>query len=246
MRCFVPVPDWSPGDVTLSAEESLHLLRVMRRRVGDQVHLFDGAGRVGVAEVTDTSNRQAVVLGLREEQFLSRPPVKICLVQSLAREQKMDLVLQKAVELGASAIHPVLTTHSLVKLNPKQAEERATRWNRIALSAAKQCGAAWLPDISVPEPLLAHLSSGTKEGLQLLCSLRSNARPLRDVLRNLHWEETPEVTVFVGPEGDFTADEETEIEKHGAMPVSLGPLVLRTETAALYALGAVRYESLPR
>jgi 16S rRNA (uracil1498-N3)-methyltransferase len=245
MRCFVPPSDWSTGEVVLGSEESHHLLRVMRARVGDPVGVFDGAGHEGSAEVTDISNRHAVVVTLREDRFLPRSPVVISIVQALAREQKMDLVLQKGVELGAGAIHPVLTSRSLVRLDRRQAEERVERWNRIALNAAKQCGAAWLPEISVPQPLSSYLEARAGGGVDLLCSLRSDAVPLREVLRKMDWSAAPRVTLFVGPEGDFTDEEETAVRGLGATPVNLGPLVLRTETAALYALGAVRYESLP-
>jgi 16S rRNA (uracil1498-N3)-methyltransferase len=240
MRCFITPSDWANDEIVLSPEESHHLLHVLHGRPGQRVEILNGAGGRGVAEIRSVAGRRVTVV-VRERRSVPRPAVRVSLVQALPREQKMDLIVQKATELGASAIFPVLSEHALVRLKTEQAAEKRARWSRIALGAAKQSGAAWLPEIHLPQPLSDFLASRIGGDAFLVCSLGEGAEPVRDVLQRIR-VTARDVSIAVGPEGDFSGDELESLRAAGAVPVSLGHLVLRAETAALYTLSILQYE----
>lgn len=241
MRCYIPPPDWPQTAVTLSEDESHHLLHVLRAKAGQKVEVFNGEGGTGLAFV-EMPARGAVAIRILERSEQKRPAVPFALIQALPREQKMDLIIQKATELGASEILPVLTEHAVVHLKPDQGEGKRERWNKIALNAAKQCGTAWLPKIAPVQALPAFLTACHKFDALLVCALDENTRPIRDAIQSIKARPVSSVGVLVGPEGDFSAAEMETIRAAGAIPVSLGGSVLRSETAAMYALSVLRYE----
>jgi 16S rRNA (uracil1498-N3)-methyltransferase len=243
MRCFITPSDWTGDEITLSPEESHHLLHVLRARPGQTIEVFNGAGGTGLAEVRAVAGK-CVTVAVRERRSVPRPAAQFTLVQALPREQKMDLIVQKATELGAAAIVPVLTEHAVVRLKPDQAAEKQERWTRIVLNAAKQSGVAWLPEVRTPQPLSAFLASRPAFDAFLLGSLAEGAEPVGDVLRRIRGSART-IAFAVGPEGDFSAGEIDAFRAAGAVPVSLGASVLRAETAALYALSVLRYEFGP-
>jgi 16S rRNA (uracil1498-N3)-methyltransferase len=238
-RCYIPPSDWSLAGVTLGDDESHHLVHVLRAKAGQKVEVFNGEGGTGLA-VVETIGRGVVAVRILERSEQKRSSVQFALIQALPREQKMDLLIQKAVELGVSAIIPVLTEHSLIRLKEGQAEKRKLRWDKIALSAAKQCGAVWLTDIHPPESLGAFLKNRPQYDLLLACALTDDAKPLRDILK-AH-TDAHAIAAAVGPEGDFSPGEMAALRAAGAVPVSFGEQVLRTETAALYILSTLKYE----
>ncbi len=241
MRCYVHPDDWSRPEILLDAEESHHVLRVMRKQVGDAVEIFNGAGGRGEAAVSAIRGDR-VALAVRQRSETPRPCPSITLVPAVPREQKMDFVIQKATEIGAAAIAPVLTRNGVVRLTGERAAEKKPRWEKIALAAAKQSGNPWLPRIEAPRPLAEFLKSRPSFDLFLVCALHPEAAPLRDVVAARRERKTESIGVLVGPEGDFTADELQAILSAGALPVSLGGNVLRAETAALYVLSVLRHE----
>ncbi|MFH0953407.1 MAG: RsmE family RNA methyltransferase [Verrucomicrobiota bacterium] len=229
-------------EVALKSDESHHLLNVLRVRVGQEIEVFNGEGGEGLAEVAG-AGKGSIALRMLERTLCERPRVAVTLVQAVTREQKMDLVVQKAVELGALSIVPVLTEHGVVRLKPGDESSKKTgRWSQIALHAAKQCGAAWLTRISPVQRLADYLAARPAYDLFLVCALTDDARPLRDVLAGARDRKLGTIGVLVGPEGDFSADELRAIRAAGALPVSLGGTTLRSETAAVYALSVLRYE----
>jgi 16S rRNA (uracil1498-N3)-methyltransferase len=149
----------------------------------------------------------------------------------------MDLIVQKAVELGITAIQPLVTRHTIVH----PADGKSDKWRRTALEACKQCGQNTLPAIADAMPFM-HWMAGqaATPGLKLIASLVPGARPLREVLRG--HPGTAAVTLLVGPEGDFSAAETAASLDSGFLPVSLGSIILRVETATLFCLSALRYE----
>ncbi len=215
----------------LSNEEAHHCRDVLRQQVDDEVEVFDGQGhavRCRIAEIT----RHEIRLSPLQHRHTPPLSVRITLAAALIKKN-MDYIVQKATELGAAAIVPLLTERTVTR------NDRPTRWREIALEACKQCGNNWLPEIAAAQPLRAFLSTPHTRAfdLKLVAALQPQAKPLKTAF-------TPArtVCVMIGPEGDFTAEEYAEITAAGFRPITLGPLVLRADTAALYALSIVHHE----
>lgn len=242
-RCFVPRSEWNLDKVTLGGEESHHLLRVLRVKPGQRIEIFNGAGGAGEAEILSAGQGKVTVRILK--CFDEKPgAVQFALIQALPREQKMDLIVQKATELGASEIVPVLTERSVVRLKGDRGAGKQNRWEKIALNAAKQCGAAWLPKIAPVQMLKDFLFTRRAFGALWVCALDETARPIGKAIQAIRDRPVSSVGVFVGPEGDFSVAEMEMIRAAGAVSISLGGGVLRSETAAIYALSILRYEFL--
>ena len=234
-RFYLPPNAWLT-EPALSGDEARHLAQVLRMKPGDSVIVFDGHGRRASAEILSIS-RDRVPLKLGEI-LPSRPPQPaITLAQAIPKGKNMDLIVQKSVELGIAAIQPLVTRHTVVQPGDGKSE----KWRRNALEACKQCGQDTLPEIAEPLAFDRWISSqAAAPGLKLIASLAPGARPLRTVLR-----ENPATTaaaMLIGPEGDFSAEETTAALAAGFLPISLGSIVLRVETATLFCLSALRYE----
>jgi len=217
----------------LSEEESHHLARVMRVQPGQAIGLFDGQG--GVAEaVVETVAKKTVEARISKRWTVPKPVVEVDLIQAVPKPDRWELVLQKAVELGATAIRPVLTQHTEFKPNPKKQK----RWSKIILNAAQQCEVRWLPNLQPLETWEAVLPSLAGYDLVLIGSLYGGARPFRDVA----FRGKKKVALLIGPEGDFSEGEVEAAVQAGAVPVSFGERILRTETAAIFGLSILSYE----
>ena len=151
----------------------------------------------------------------------------------------MDLIVQKAVELGVASIQPLVTRHTVVQVEDDDASRKSGKWQRVALEACKQCGQDLLPEL-LPVRGFGDWLPDAAGDLKIIASLFPGARPLREILRNA--ESPRRVTLLVGPEGDFSAIEVAAAVESGFLPASLGPIVLRAETAAFFGISAVRCE----
>lgn len=233
-RFHLPAAVWPAA--LLIGDEARHLALVLRIKPGATVTVFDGAGRRAEATVLTVSrNRVDLDLGAAAAHHLSKPA--ITLVQAIPKGKNMDQIVRKAVELGVTRILPLITRHTIVQ----PGEEKAGKWRRTALEACKQCGQDLLPEIAEPITFEHWLRGFQREAdLALIASLATGARPLREVLRG--HPGTTAATLLIGPEGDFTPAETAAALAAGFAPVSLGPIVLRVETASLYCLSALRYE----
>ena len=240
LRCFVAPEAWQGAALTVDETEAHHLVNVLRARVGERVEVFDGVGRSGVAAFVAAGQRGAE-LRLLEQQTQSRPVPELILVQALPREATMDLIVQKAVELGASMVYPVLSEHCIVRLKPDQFVEKSARWRRIAFNAARQSQAAWLMKIGDVQTLAGFLQNFEKPDYWFVGSLAANAQPLRAALAAAREQAPKRVAALIGPEGDLTPAEYRAVEAAGASPVTFGTSVLRVDTAALYALSALKF-----
>lgn len=235
VRFYLPPEAWHEIPA-LTGDEARHLSQVLRIKSGETITVFDGCGRHARAEVLSVS-RDRVSLKLGETASLPPSLPAITLAQAIPKGKNMDLIVQKAVELGISVIQPLVTRNTIVH----PAESKSDKWRRNALEACKQCGQDTLPRIEDPLPFDRWIDSLSKKGdLQLIASLAHGARPLREVL-HAH-PATSTATLLIGPEGDFTAEETIAALKAGFFPVSLGSIVLRVETATLFCLSALRYE----
>jgi 16S rRNA (uracil1498-N3)-methyltransferase len=241
VRLFVPLPAGAaPAELPLEAERCHYLVHVLRLGEGDTLEVFDGAGRAFEARVVQAS-AQAVLLALGPPR--AAPARRAASVlQGLPKGDKLELVLQKGTELGAAAFYPVATRRSLVKLDAlgdKRAGSKTARWQKIAEEAARQCGRSDVPRVHAPQPLL-EAARALPAGTQLLVlDEEERALPLGEAFRQLP-REAP-VALVVGPEGGLAREEVQALQALGARPVTLGRLVLRTETAALAALAVMAH-----
>lgn len=234
-RFYLPPSDWDT-EPALSGDEARHLSQVLRVKSGEWILVFDGKGRRANAEVLNVS-RDRVPLKLGEISRPLAPLPAISLAQAIPKGKNMDLIVQKSVELGVAAIQPLITRYTVVQ----PGEGKSGKWRRNALEACKQCGQDTLPEIAEPlsfERWIANQSEAP--GLKIIASLAPAARPMREVLRD--HPGTTQATLLIGPEGDFSPEETTAALAAGFLPISLGTIVLRVETATLFCLSALRYE----
>ena len=236
-RFFLPSDSW--GEVAwLTGDEAKHLSQVLRIRAGEVIAVFDGKGRRAVATVAEVS-RERVRLELGAATTVPAAEPEVVLALAIPKGKKMDLVVQKAVELGVSAIQPLVTRNTVVQ----PGEGKSDKWQRVALEACKQSGLDHLPEVHEPLEFgkwLEALGCPVERELRLIASLADGAGPMRDVVRGAG---TPSrIVVLVGPEGDFTPTETQAALEAEFLPVTLGATVLRAETASLFCLSAIRYE----
>jgi 16S rRNA (uracil1498-N3)-methyltransferase len=246
-RFYISPEDWNRGTLGLAGSEAHHARDVLRIRVGEKVVLFNGRGREITAEIIDLGSNEIRLKKLHEAET---PPLqcRIVLGQAIPKGKNMDLVVQKAVEIGAAEIAPIISDRTIVQVDSESAAQKQSRWQQIAVEAAKQCGQNWLPHVHAPRKL-SELFSAADESfdLRLIGSLQPGARHLKKVLTDYsseHQHPPHSVLMLVGPEGDFTPAELELARRHGCQPITLGPIVLRVETAAIYCLSILSYELL--
>ncbi|AKJ00734.1 16S rRNA (uracil1498-N3)-methyltransferase [Archangium gephyra] len=237
VRLFVPLPEPAPPEVTLSGERRHYLVHVLRLAEGSSLEVFDGAGRAFEARVASLDT-EAVRLVLGEARH-TPPPRPLHILQGLPKGDKLEWVLQKGTELGATAFHPVATARSVVKLEPRRAEERTTRWSKIVEEAARQCRRNDVPVVHVPCPLVDAVRSLAPGTTLLVLDEEESAVPLGEAFRSC--APGAPVALVVGPEGGLAREEVSALRQLGARPVTLGRRILRTETAALAALAVMGF-----
>ena len=199
--------------------------------------VLDGAGSEFSCEVRSLE-RKSVTVSVRQTRFSPAPACRVTLVQAVPKGKLLETIIQKATELGAFRIIPLLSARVVMRLEDESAKHKAEKWQHTAVEAIKQCGQRWLPQVEEPITLPALLTRGENFDLSLLGSLQSEARHPRQYFQ----KQPATVCIWIGPEGDFTEAELAAIRGAGGQPISLGPLVLRSDTAALYALSVVSYE----
>lgn len=241
MRCYVPPSAWTADALSPPPEEVHHLRDVLRIRTGDPLIAFDGLGRWAECRVAEV-NRRGARLEILQLHHQPPPRPEFVLLQGVPREQKMDWIVQKATELGVRRICPLQTDRAVVRVRGGAEEAKRSRWERIALNAAKQCGANWIPIIDPIRPLLNVLEEMPRPDVLLICSLEPDAEPLRSALVAARETRPSSVGVIIGPEGDFSARERAAARNAGARPVRLTETILRSETAALFVLSVLNYE----
>jgi len=233
-RVYVDAPLAAGTRVTLEGGAARHVTRVLRLRVGEALTLFNGSGGEYAARIEQSQGgRVAVTIG--EPRAIEREsPLALTLAQGVSRGERMDLVVQKATELGVSGVVPVLSERSVVRLTAQQSERRLNHWRAIAVAACEQSGRNRLPAIASPVPLKDFLRTNTDGSMRLLLSPAATAT-LADLPRLVS-----AVTVLIGPEGGLAEAEQEASVAAGFKPVRLGPRVLRTETAAITALALLQ------
>lgn len=256
-HCPTPPDAANATELLLSADESHHLVAVNRARRGDPVVAFDGRGREWFCELARDS-KNAAILTVRSTRQAAPLPCAITLAQALPKGSTMDAIVRKATEIGAARIVPLESERTQVHLDSGREDKKIDKWRVAALEAAKQCGNPWLPEISPVQNAAAFMrasadaaSAASREAsahcdLRFVASLHEGAVSLKTALadyRAAHAGAPPRSALWlIGPEGDFSPDEMRVALAAGITPVTLGPLVLRCETAATYALSILSYE----
>lgn len=234
-RFFVPIALQVGLELELPSEASHHALRALRLRIGEPVILFNGQGGEYTGRLA-AAHKQAVVSVETFSPREAESPLQIHLAQALASGDKMDWVVEKAVELGATAVHPIESARSVLRLSGERALKRQAHWQAISIRASEQCGRNRIMSVAEPtafQAWLSNASDATGAGARFI--LAPGAQPVHQMDR----VEQP-VTVMVGPEGGWTDAELALAVQHGFAPVSLGPRVLRTETAGLAFFAALQ------
>ncbi len=219
----------------LDGDKARYLSRVLRLRVGDGLLVFDGEGNEYAATISGIGKSSATLRVDSKTASKTESGLRVHLVQGISRGERMDFVVQKATELGVKRITPVLTEHGVVKLDALRAEKRRDHWQKVAASACEQSGRVRLPLVDTPIPLKAWFGSKPEQVDAELILKPSAKMPLARI-------DAPEtkVCVLIGPEGGFSDTEYEDAFVAGFRPVSLGPRVLRTETAAIAALAILQ------
>lgn len=228
----------------LSSAESHHATQVLRLGLGDKITVFDGEGHEGTALLEEVEPR-AVRLSIRARQTTPPLPCEITLIQAIPKGKNMELILQKAVELGAARIAPLVSERTIVRLDAEERRVRREKWQTVVLEACKQCGQNRLPEILEPVTVKEFLQIFPLTECPLIASLQPDARSLGETLARVRAElgQPPaRAAIMIGPEGDFTPAETAMAKSAGYLPVTLGPIILRTETAAIYSLSVLAHE----
>ncbi len=239
-RFYVPPHAWNDDRLILDESESHHAIDVLRLQVASRVVAFNGEGMEASCEIelADAKGTRMRVLSQSQTPPLS---CRITLAQAVPKGKNMELIVQKSTELGASAIVPLLSDRSLIRLSNGEAAQKQIKWRGTAIEACKQCGQNWLPEVAVPLTPRDFFAQPPRFDLMLIASLQPDARSLKHWLASIARPVTSAL-VLVGPEGDFTPAELGLARSAGCLPLSLGPVILRTETAAIYALSILAYE----
>lgn len=243
-RFYVPPEQCQDPSLCLTGSEAHHAAHVLRLRSGERVVVLDGAGHEFLCEVQESLHGQTR-LAVIERRRHPAPGSRITLLQAVPKGKLMETIIQKATELGVSRIVPLLSERVVPQFTGKDAAHKTDKWRLVTVEAIKQCGSPWLPEVEPPLTPDAFLDRREAFELPLLGSLAAGSRPAREYFAAFQAKcgRTPRsVCVWIGPEGDFTAAETESIKSQGALPITLGPRVLRTETAALYCLSILNYE----
>lgn len=241
-RFYIPPSDWQPHSLALQGAEAHHCVDVLRMKPGDRVTVFNGQGVEATVEIASLAKRERVELKLLNQTRTTPLACQLTLGQAIPKGKNMDLIVEKATELGAATIAPLISERTVVQVDPGDAARKQEKWQRVAIEAAKQCGQNWVPTVQFPETPKLFFDRVSSFDLMLIASLQPDALHLKEVLREGGANKPARVLVVVGPEGDFTPAELALAKSRGCRPISLGPIILRTETAALYCLSVLSHE----
>lgn len=231
---------WTDGEICLNEMESHHCQEVLRLQVGGKMIIFNGEGTWAEAEIASQRKREVRVKPLRVQQTPARE-ARLILAQAIPKGKTMEWIIEKATELGVSEIYPLVTERTVVRLEIDEARSKQEKWQRVAIEACKQCGQNWLPTVHVPGSLSAFMVKSGAVDLPLVAAIEPGALRLKRWLAQRP-SRPRSAAVLVGPEGDFAPAELAAARAGGFLPISLGPIILRAETAAIYSLSILAHE----
>lgn len=235
MTClFLPPEELTSKEITIRGEQARHL-SVLRIKPGELIKIFDGLGHRYVAKVIKPSRKEVLAEIIKEEVYSAESPLSIILAQGIPKSDKMDFIIQKTTELGVKTISPIITERSEVRETAK-----LERWRKIAISASQQSGREKIPEIEEPVTFEDFLKKNVYYHLGIIFSEEEKNQNLKKALKGFEGSTT--ITLLIGPEGGFSPAELTLAIERGFIPASLGPRILRTETAAITAISIIQYE----
>jgi len=236
-RFYIPPAQWGDA-LALTDEEAHHCRRVMRKRVGEIIEVFDGCGNWARGEISSLGD--SVSLDVKERGSTPQPELFIELAVGIPKGKTFDLIVQKSVELGVNRIQPLMTEQGMVKISEKDAPKKAAKWQRLALEACKQCGQNWLPVVEEAATFSKWFPNRDILDLELIAALTPDAVPLGPKLVGLAEESHfQSIRLLVGPEGDFSQNEYGNCSSCNMIPVKLGDLVLKVETAVMFSVSNI-------
>jgi 16S rRNA (uracil1498-N3)-methyltransferase len=243
-RFYLPPAQCQSSRLALTGGEAHHAAEVLRLKPGESAAVLDGAGGEFTCRV-HSAERKKILLDVESVAREPAPACRVTLAQAIPKGQIFEDIVRKATELGVTRVLPLLSERVAVRLEGRAAERKREKWRQTAVEAIKQCGQRWLPEIAPPVTPAAWLARGEQFDLTLLGCLRADRRHAREYFAAFErqWQRRPaSICVWIGPEGDFTPAEVESIRKAAGLPITLGPLVLRSETAAIFALSIINYE----
>ncbi|HLD82676.1 MAG TPA: RsmE family RNA methyltransferase [Candidatus Omnitrophota bacterium] len=242
-RFYCPSQNISGGLITISDKEQTHHLKdVLRLKVNDKAAIFDDKGNEYVCLLRELL-KDKVILEIKSKKLAVRPgKVKLTIACAIPKKSKMDDIIDKLTQLGVDRIIPLETERVIVRWNEAKKTLQRQRWEKVALAAAKQSQRSALSVIEPIQDIKEVLSKAQEFDLKLIPALIGRRRPLKEILAK---GKPKNILVFIGPEGDFAPDEVALAGKYGCIPVSLGELVLRVETAAVAVASFIRLGTVP-
>lgn len=229
------------GFITLGQEDSHYISSVLRMRPGEQLKVVLKDGIEALCEVHDCAKTAVTLKVIETKQNTSEPPYRITLYQSVSKGERMELTIQKCVELGVAKIVPVYSMRCVVRPDAKKDPSRTIRWQRIALEAARQSGRGIIPEVTEPVNFDKALAAAKDASLTLFPWEEEQGMTLKQTLSEKNKEDLQEIAVFIGPEGGYDESEAEKAREAGAIPVTLGKRILRTETAGAAVLAMLLY-----
>lgn len=239
-KFFVNEGNIDSGSIVVTGEDVNHIRKVLRLNTGDRIILCDGNGNDYLARI-EKFQPDSIVTGIISiERSGTEPPIEVTLFQGIPKSDKMDFIIQKSVELGVRRVVPVITERTVIKINgTKDAENKIARWRRISLEAAKQCNRGVVPQVDYPVNFKEALELSREVQVGIIPYEKEHGTSLKNCLKK---GNITSVAVMIGPEGGFSEEEIQGALLSGLTPVTLGPRILRTETAAVAVLSILMYE----
>ncbi len=238
-RFFVSRDDIQGDIVYIRDSDARHIRQVLRMVPGERLTVCDGAGMDYHGHI-DAIDKDMIIVKITESEVnRTEPPVEITLYQGIPKSDKMDYIIQKCTELGIRKIVPVLTERTVVKLSADNSGPKITRWRRIAAEAAKQCQRGRIPDIAEPCGFAVSVEQASREGMAIIPYENEKSTGIKSIVDRYR---DGGISILIGPEGGFSEREIGFAVESGIIPVTLGPRILRTETAGVAALTVLMYE----
>jgi 16S rRNA (uracil1498-N3)-methyltransferase len=240
-KFFVPKDSLIDNEVLIEGDDYKHISKVLRLKIGEKIGINNCIGREYMGEIASIDKKYVHVNILNEISINNESTLKIYLFQGLPKSSKMDLIVQKATELGAFEITPIITQRVVVK-NELNEFKKLSRWNRIILESCKQCKRSIIPEVNAPiefEKLLERLAD---MDLIVVPYEEENGFGIKNVMDQIVLRKIQKVAVIIGPEGGFEPFEIEKLRAKGAYIVTLGPRIFRTETAGFVCISLLQYE----
>lgn len=239
-KFFIKKENINGNLINITGENKKHIKNVLRMKKGDIITVNDREGTDYIVELTDFLEDCIISTILRKEESNTEPNVEVILYQGIPKSDKMDYIIQKSVELGVKKIVPVITERTVVRLkDEKDAEKKTARWQKISEEASKQSNRGIIPEIAMPMPFEEALKEMSGKQLKLIPYENENNNSCKSIFTNTHIENA---AFIIGPEGGFSENEIKKAIQYGITPITLGPRILRTETAGIALLSIIMYQ----